>query len=126
LDYSKPAALPRAQSMGSEWRVVWRKGEAMEQSAKAARDTREGWVDFEKIKAEVPWPEVLAAIGMLDQLERTGDELRGRLPLCGKGKDTSFSVNVTKRVFQTFCCRKKGNILDFAKLYIQVDMKTAG
>jgi DNA primase len=106
--------------------VFWRKGDAMERSAKAPRAKRADWVDFEKIKAEVPLPDVLAAIGILDQLERAGDELRDKCPLCGKGKETSFSANVTKRVFQTFCCRKKGNILDFARLYKQADIKTAG
>jgi len=105
--------------------VFWIKEDAMDKSD-GVRDKRADWVDFERVKAEVPWPDVLGALGLLAGLERAGDELRGKCPFCGQGKETSFSVNVKKRVFQTFCCKRRGNILDFARLSQQVDLKTAG
>lgn len=78
-----------------------------------------GWVDFAEVR-KVPFVDVLEHIGALRQLERRGEEVKGVCPLCGKGEGKeSFSVNVPKNVFVCHACKKKGNVLDFARFWLQ-------
>jgi CHC2 zinc finger len=101
------------------------KGDVMDKTD-SARDKRADWVDLDRVKTEVAWADVLEALGLLERLERSGDELRGKCMFCGKGKDTSFSANVVKRNWQTFCCKRKGNLLGFVMQYQQLGVKEAG
>ena len=41
------------------------------------------------------------------------DQLRGSCILCGTQKRSTLSINTEKNCYQSFCCKSKGNILDF-------------
>ena len=70
-----------------------------------------GWVDFKAVKAAVSIEQVLSHYNV-NWLRKKGDELRGRCPIHkGEGSDT-FHVNVSKRAFHCFSCKKRGNVLD--------------
>jgi DNA primase len=77
---------------------------------------------FERAK-EVKFDVVLAELGLLDQLQVAGDEIRGKCPLCGG--DRSFSANPIKGVFNCFRCHKKKDVVDFVKFYRKVEPKQA-
>ncbi len=82
-------------------------------------DKPAGWVDFAEAR-KVPFVDVLEHIGWLGKLERSGDELKGVCPLCGRGETKQgFSVNVGKNVFFCHACKKKGNVIDFAVFHLQ-------
>jgi DNA primase len=77
---------------------------------------------FERAK-EVTFDVVLGELGLLDQLQVAGDEIRGKCPLCGG--DRSFSANPVKGVFNCFRCHKKKDVIDFVKFYRKVESKSA-
>jgi hypothetical protein len=77
---------------------------------------------FERAK-EVKFDVVLAELGLLDQLQVAGDEMRGKCPLCGG--DRCFSANPVKGVFNCFRCHKKKDVVDFVKFYRKVEPKEA-
>lgn len=85
---------------------------------------REGYVDFTVAK-QVAFADALQELGLLASLRRDGDELKGICPLHG-GEKESFGVNVAKGFFNCFGCKKKGNVLDFVKLFRNVTLKEAG
>jgi hypothetical protein len=60
------------------------------------------WVDFQALKERVTFEQVLERLDLLQGLERVGDELRGQFPICKRGdaNSKSFSINVSKQVFQ--------------------------
>ncbi len=90
-------------------------------------DKPAGWVDFAEVR-KIPMVDVLEYVGWLEKLERSGDELKGACPLCGRGEEKqSFSVNVVKlpNVFFCHACKRKGNVLDFAVFYLQKEKPEA-
>ena len=83
------------------------------------------WVDFAEVR-KVPFGDVLEHIGWLGKLERSGEELKGACPLCGRGETKQgFSVNVGKNVFFCHACKKKGNVIDFAQFHLQKEKPEA-
>lgn len=85
------------------------------------------WVDFQELKDRITFAQVLERLDLLPGLERAGDELRGQCPICKKGdaKSKSFSINVSKQVFQCFACKKRGNVLDFTAAVRDTDVHRA-
>jgi hypothetical protein len=60
-------------------------------------------------------------------LKRNNDELRGRCPIHEQGKgERSFTVNITKNVFQCFHCKVKGNVIDFVAKKEGCNIREAG
>jgi CHC2 zinc finger len=83
-----------------------------------------GYVDLNRAK-QVPFVDALQELGLLEQLRRDGDELKGICPLHGGDKE-SFGVQVVRGVFNCFACKKKGNVLDFVMFFKKVNVKEAG
>lgn len=73
------------------------------------------WVDFQQLKQEVGFEEVLGYYGLLEDLHRRGDELVGYCPIHDEKRynKNSFSVNTARNIFHCFACGASGNILDF-------------
>ena len=83
------------------------------------------WVDFQEIKSVVKLERVLQHYGVLNQLRKSGDELRGTCPLHeGEGTRT-FHANTRKQVFYCFSCKAKGNILDYVMQAEGVSVRAA-
>jgi hypothetical protein len=83
-----------------------------------------GYVDLNRAK-QVPFVDALQELGLLENLRRDGDELKGICPLHG-GEKESFGVHVSRGVFNCFACKKKGNVLDFVMFFKKVNVKEAG
>jgi CHC2 zinc finger len=84
------------------------------------------WIDFQSIKDAADVERVLDHCGILEHLERRGDELVGWCPLGDEhGKADSFAFNVAKKSFQCFACKARGSILDFMRKYKESDLRTA-
>jgi hypothetical protein len=83
-----------------------------------------GYVDLNRAK-QVPLVDALQELGLLENLRRDGDELKGICPLHG-GEKESFGVQVVRGVFNCFACKKKGNVLDFVMFFKKVSVKEAG
>jgi transposase len=83
--------------------------------AAAAPPAGEG-IDFAALRAQVSMEQVLTHLGCFNQLHGPGPQKRGPCPLHGgkASRPRSFSVNLTKKVFQCFHppCAAKGNVLD--------------
>jgi hypothetical protein len=81
-----------------------------------AESKGKNWINIQELKASIMFEQVLERLELLPSLERAGDELRGQCPICKRGDESSksFSVNVSKQVFQCFACKRRGNVLDFA------------
>jgi len=90
-------------------------------------EKREDWVDFKKLKEEVGFALVLDKLGLLEEMTLEGDEFVGFCSLHeGEKKKKSFYANGRKGIFHCFACGKKGNVLDFVKLYQGISLKDAG
>lgn len=88
--------------------------------------TQESWLDFQSIKDAADIERVLTHYGILEHLERRGDELVGWCPMGEEhGKADSFAFNVPKKSFQCFACKARGSILDFTRKYHGSDLRTA-
>ena len=88
---------------------------------------QEPWIDFQSIKDAADVERVLAHYGILEHLERRGDELVGWCPMGEEhGKADSFAFNVAKKSFQCFACKARGSILDFTRKFHGSDLRTAG
>ena len=72
---------------------------------------------------QVTFDVVLSELGLLDQLQVAGDEIRGKCPLCLG--ERCFSANPVKGVFNCFRCRKNKDVIDFVKYYRKVEPKYA-
>ena len=84
------------------------------------------WLDFQKIKDGADVERVLGHYGILQHLERRGDELVGWCPLGEEhGKGDSFAMNVAKRSFQCFACKARGSIPDFVRKHEGSDLRSA-
>ena len=88
-------------------------------------EEKKDWVDFKKVK-EVSFERVLETTGLIEGMRREGDEFIGSCPLHNGKENESFYANVEKGLFQCFACKKKGNVLDFVKLYQKGSLKEAG
>ncbi len=72
------------------------------------------WIDFRKLRESVSFKQVLAHYKI--ELRITGDKATGYCPLPthkGERRSPSFSVELSKRIFQCFGCGAKGNLIDF-------------
>ena len=70
---------------------------------------------------------MLDKLGLLEEMTLEGDEFVGFCSLHeGEKKKKSFYANGRKGIFHCFACGKKGNVLDFVKLYQGVSLKDAG
>lgn len=84
------------------------------------------WLDFQIIKDAADVERVLDHCGVIEHLERRGDELVGWCPLGEEhGKADSFAFNVAKKSFQCFACKARGSVLDFMRKYQGSDLRTA-
>jgi hypothetical protein len=87
-----------------------------------------GYIDWKKLKARVPLPDVLAHYGLFDEFTATPQGYEGTCPFCGS---SAFKVNTEKNVW--FCfgeCKGGGekgggNILDFVARKDRVSLKEA-
>lgn len=70
------------------------------------------WVDFRAIKAQVSMQMLVDHYGLRD-LRKGNGELRGRCPIHRGEGERTFHINLSKKVFQCFSCKAKGNVLDF-------------
>jgi hypothetical protein len=90
----------------------------------ANNESPKGYIEnlFDRAK-EVPFDLVLDKLGLLDELRRVGDEIRGKCPICGG--ERSFSANPVKGQFNCFRCRKGGDVTDFVARFQQKANKEA-
>jgi DNA primase len=74
------------------------------------------WIDFNQLKQELSFPAVFAHYDV--RLTIKSDQATGLCPLPGHEDEVkpSFSASITKKIWQCFGCKAKGNILDFAVL----------
>jgi DNA primase len=73
------------------------------------------WINFKELREKLNFPRVLDEYNV--QLNAKGDQAIGFCPLTthkGEKRSQSFSVNLTRGIFQCFGCKAKGNVLDFA------------
>ena len=72
------------------------------------------WVDLKVVKELVSIEDVLRHYGILDDLERKGDQLVGCCPLHqGQAAKKHFSANTARSIFQCFYCKCRGGVLEF-------------
>jgi DNA primase len=84
-------------------------------------------VNFKEVRSNVDFATVLDHYGI--DLKAKGEQLQGFCPLpghSGKKKSPSFSLNLTKGIFQCFGCGAKGNVLDFTALMEGLDPNQGG
>ncbi len=78
------------------------------------------WIDFEALKKTANVEAVLSALGLLDDMVSVGREWKGQCPFHkGEGNIKPFCFNEEKRAFHCFACKRKGNVLDFVKEYLE-------
>ncbi len=77
------------------------------------------WIDFKELRAKLVPTLVLSHYRI--QLKVKGDQATGLCPLPshpqrtdGSNRTASFSINLTRGVWQCFGCKRSGNILDLA------------
>lgn len=70
------------------------------------------WVDFRSVKAAISFQMVLDHYG-INWLRKNGNELRGRCPIHQGDGERTFHINESKKAFNCFSCKSKGNVLDF-------------
>lgn len=70
-------------------------------------------LDYAAIRAQIPIRRVLELLDWKPTRCR-GHQWRGWCPLCSTGtsKQSSFSVHISRNLFQCFICRQSGNQLD--------------
>ena len=79
------------------------------------------WIDFESLKKTASVKAVLASLGLLDDMALVGKEWKGQCPFHkGENKNIKpFAFSREKRVFYCHVCNRKGNVLDFVKMYLE-------
>lgn len=82
---------------------------------------KQKWLNFSEIKEAADFREVL---NHYDITVPAGDDVKVICPFHDDHKP-SCSVNMTKKVFQCFSCKKKGNILDFVRYIEGCDLRAA-
>lgn len=84
------------------------------------------WIDFNELKRAANVEAVLSALGLLEDLVQVGEELKGQCPFHkGEGNAKPFSFHETKKAFYCHVCKRKGNVLEFVKLYLTWKNKVA-
>jgi hypothetical protein len=83
--------------------------------------TSRQWIDFESLKKTASVKAVLASLGLLDDMELVGSEWKGQCPFHkGENKNIKpFAFSRDKRAFYCHVCKRKGNVLDFVKQYLE-------
>lgn len=82
-------------------------------------------IDFAHIKRVVPLEAVLARYGLLDQLKRSGRQLRGCCPI-HRGSNRNFSVNLGTHEWRCFGdCDRGGSTLELVAEMERVDVRQA-
>jgi DNA primase len=74
-----------------------------------------GWIDFKQLRSTLKFQDVLEHYHV--SVKPKGDRATGFCPLPthqGKRNSPSFSVDLTRGIWQCFGCHAKGNVLDFA------------
>jgi DNA primase len=76
------------------------------------------WIDFKALRRELNFEQVLVTYGAKLNVRDTnkGKQHSGRCPLpgCQKGATRkAFSANLDQGIWQAFCCKRSGNLLDF-------------
>ncbi len=79
------------------------------------------WIDFDELKKMASVKAVLLSLGLLDNMVRVGEEWKGQCPFHkGENKNIKpFSFSRDKRAFYCHVCKRKGNVLDFVKTYLE-------
>lgn len=78
------------------------------------------WIDFEDLKRTANIEATLSALELLDGLVHIGNEWKGHCPFHkGEGNAKPFCFNEEKKAFHCFVCKRKGNVLDFVKMYLE-------
>ena len=80
---------------------------------------------FKTLKESVSIQMVLEYYKLLDGLVERGESLRGNCPFCESDEGQPFSVSLKKNCFNSFCCSKHGNILDFVAEREHISIKQA-
>jgi hypothetical protein len=75
-------------------------------------ESKEGWVDFKEVKAQVTLPMLLDRYRIKLIQVALSDEWRGKCPLCSSSDARCFAVNTTKQGFKCHACNARGNVLD--------------
>ena len=84
------------------------------------------WVNFQEIKDRVTMADVLGYYGLLDKLQRKGDNLVGACPIHGGKNKSQFHVSLSKNNFNCFGdCHAGGNVLDFVGKMEKVELRQA-
>lgn len=87
--------------------------------------TKKPFVNFQKIKTEVPIELVLKDHGV-DWLKRKGDNLVGRCPFHEQAEgQTAFQASVSKNIYHCFSCQRKGNVIDLEAEFENIEFKEA-
>lgn len=78
------------------------------------------WINFEELKKTASVEAVLSSFGLLDDMALVGEEWKGQCPFHkGEGNIKPFCFHEDKRAFHCFACKRKGNVLDFVKQYLE-------
>src|SRR4051794_31017847 len=80
------------------------------------------WVDFKELRARARIADVLSAYQV--ELKVKGERATGFCPLPGhqgERKSSSFSVHLTKNLFNCFSCKRGGNAIDLVVLLEGLD-----
>jgi len=83
-------------------------------------------IDFELLKREIGFEQVLTHYGLDKGMKRSGEELRGKCPLHKGKNDTSFSVNTVMNLFRCWSCNASGSIIDFVVRMESCSLTQAG
>jgi len=84
------------------------------------------WVDFKDIKQRARIADVLARYGVLEKLQRRGENLVGSCPIHKGTNGTQFHVSLAKNNFNCFGdCHGGGNVIDFVAKMEGVDTRAA-
>lgn len=74
------------------------------------------YMDFRALKRLARMEDVLELIGWQENFRR-GQQLRGKCPLHESAnlRSRSFSVNLERKIWQCFKCRKGGDLIDLVR-----------
>ena len=83
------------------------------------------WVDFKAVKEVADVDDVLRELGLIPSplLRHKDDEIIGACPFHEEKEDRKngkapFAINMKKKNYHCFACKRKGSILDFVKEYL--------
>jgi DNA primase len=87
---------------------------------------KENWVDFKEIKKKIGMEMVLEHYGLLEKLNKSGQNLVGCCPIHKGSNPRQFSVNLERNIFNCFGnCKSGGNVLDFVAKVEGVSLRDA-